>query len=271
VQAHTPLLWIFAIASLVRAADLKPETAAAYDRYIKLTEEDLAARSTPQNFLWIDTHPKEKTQVWLSQNIMAPRETLDHGEKITIPDATIQHWFGALYLETATFDRLRDMLCDFASYKNWFKPQVIESRLDKRDGDTFYSFLRFNKKQVTQVVLNANLTASYVALDPMHGTISCRSTRIAEALHSRKEKAEKAYDREVPAEDENGYLYRLNIYWQLESSDVGVYLEMDLISLARNSGMIHPGKYLNGFQTFPRELADSIFDAIQRGFPAPHK
>lgn len=259
---------IFASTVPSRAAELRPETASAYDHYIKLVEAELAARSTPQNYLWLSLHPEERTQVWLSQSMMEPRETLDHGEKIEVPDGVIQHWFGAVYLETATFERLRDMLCGFADYKNWFPPQVIDSRLNKRDGDTFDAFLRLSKKQVTQVVLNADLKADYATLDPTHGMLTIRSTRIGEAQHPRNKKT---YDQELPAGEQNGYLWRLNIYYRFAVADVGVYLEMDMITLARASGALNPGKYLNGFQTFPRELADSFFAGFQRGFPAPHK
>jgi hypothetical protein len=253
---------------LLRAADLKPETAAAYDQYLKVTEAELATRSTPQNYLWLDSHQKEKTQVWLSQDMLVPRETLEHGEKIAIPDGAIQHWFGAVYLETASYDRVRDMLLNFASYKDWFKPQVIDSRLNKRDGDNFNAFLRLSKKQVTQVVLNVDLTASYTALDPTHGTISVHSTRIGETQHPTKQKT---YEQELPAGETNGYLWRLDIYWRLASADVGVYVEMDMISLSRPTGVLHAGKYLNGFQTFPHELADALFQGLEKGFPAPHK
>ena len=255
-------------ASLLHAADLKPETVAAYDHYIQLTEAELAARSTPENYLWLDSHRKEKTQVWLSQSLMEPRETLDHGAKIDVPEGVIQHWFGAVYLETATFDRVRDTLNDFANYKNWFGPQVIDSRVNKRDGDNFDVFLRFNKKQIGQVVLNADFRAAYATLDPTHGSLSMRSTRIGETLHPRDKKT---YDQESSAAEQNGYLWRMNIYWRFAVADVGVYLEMDMVSLARASGALHPGKYLTGFQTFPRELADRLFDAIERGFPAPRK
>ena len=268
VRAKIILLAIITSAASLHAADLKPETSAAYDQYIKLVEAELAARSTPRNFLWLDSHQKEKTQVWLSQSIMEPRETLDHGEEVEVPDGVIQHWFGAIYLETATIDRLRDTLVDFANYKNWFGPQVIDSRLIARDGDNFEAFLRLSKKQITQVVLNTAVKATYATRDPNHGWFYIRSTRIGEALHPRNKKT---YDQELSADEQNGYLWRLNIYWRFEHTDVGVYLEMDMVSLARASGTLRPGKYLNGFQTFPREFADRMFDAIQRGFPAVHK
>ena len=148
---------------------MKPETAAAFDRYIQLTEAEMQARS-PQNFLWIDQHRKEKTMVWLSQDVIEPRETLDHGQKIEVPDGAIQHWYAAIYLETGTLDRVRDMLLGYADYKNFFKQQVLDSRLVKRDGDNFDAFLRLSKKQVTQVVLNVDLSSKYTTVDPMRAT-----------------------------------------------------------------------------------------------------
>jgi hypothetical protein len=258
---------LIAAASLLRAAELKPETAAAFDRYIQLTEAEMQAR-TPQNFLWIDQHRKEKTMVWLSQDMIVPRETLDHGQKIDVPDGIIQHWFGAIYVETGTLERVRDMLLNYADYKNFFKQQVLDSKLVKHDGDNFDAFLRLGKKQLTQVVLNVDLASKYTSVDPMRATIASHSTRIAEAQHPNKKKT---YDQEVPAADQNGYLWRLNMYWRFEVTDVGLYVELELISLARPTGTLHPGRLLNGFQTFPRELVDGFFDGLRQGFPAPHK
>jgi hypothetical protein len=267
VSCRTALFLMLAGVSCIRAAELKPETAAAYDRYIQLTEAEMQARS-PQNFLWIDQHRKEKTMVWLSQDMVEPRETLDHGQKIDVPDGTIQHWYAAIYLETATLERARDMLLNYADYKSFFKQQVLESRLVKRDGDDFFAFLRLSKRQVTQVVLNVDLSSKYTTVDPMRATIASHSTRIGESQHPSKKRT---YDQELPAGEQNGYLWRLNIYWRFEVTDVGLYLELELISLARPTGTLHPGRLLNGFQTFPRELVDGFLDGLRQGFPAPHK
>ena len=61
------------------------------------------------------------------------------------------------------------------------------------------------------------------------------------------------------------------MYWRFEVSDVGVYAELELISLARPTGTLHPGRLLNGFQTFPRELVDGFLGGLRQGFPAPRK
>ena len=245
---------------LLQSAELKPETAAAFDRYVKLSEATMQARSTPENFLWLDQHPKEKTMVWMSQSFVIPQETLDHGEKIVAPDGSIQHWLGVTYLELATLERVRAMLLNYADYKNFFKEQIIESKLIKHEDPHFDAFLRLHKKQITQVVLNVNLTAEYKTLDPKHATIVSRSTRISEAD-----------SKERSPENQNGYLWRLNIYWRLEQSDVGVFVELETISLSPATGTLHPGRYLNGFQSFPRELTSAFIAGLEAAFPAPHK
>jgi len=255
-------------AVLLPGAELKPETAAAFDRYVQLTEEAMQARSTPENFLWLDQHPKEKTMAWMSQSSVIPQETLDHGEKIEAPDGSIQHWLGVTYLELATLERVRDMLLDYASYKDFFKQQVIESKLVKHEDPRFDASLRLHKKQITQIVLNVDLSSEYNTLDPKHGTIMSRSTRISEAQRSGKKGAD---EKDPSAENQNGYLWRLNMYWRLEQADVGVFVELETISLSRAAGTLHPGRYLNGFQSFPRELTDAFIAGLEKAFPAPHK
>ena len=267
VNRRTILFGMVGLVPRLRAVELKRETEEAYDRYLKLTEAEMESRK-PQDFLWIDSHRKEKTMVWLSQDIILPRETLDRGEKIDVPDGAIQHWFGAMYLETATLNRLRDTLLDFGNYKYFFGPQVIDSRLVKREDNVFSVFLRLNKKQITQVVLNVDLTATYKAVDATHATLNGHSTRIGESQHPGNKKS---HDQEVPASEQNGYLWRLDNYWRFEVSDVGVYAELDQISLSRQTGTLHAGKYLNGFQSYPQELLARIFEAVHLGFPAPRK
>jgi len=264
VVLRNALLLTFAAALLARGDSPSPETTAAFDRYIGLAEAEMQARSTPEDFLWLDQHRKEKTAVWMSQNFLIPEETLDHGKKVEIPGASIQHWLGAVYLETATFERVRDMLLDYGNYKNFFKQQIVDSRLIKRDGDRFDASLRLRKKQITQVVLSAAIATEFKSLDTQRSTITTRSIRIGEAEHGNK-----TSDQEIS--EQNGYLWRLNFYWRLEAANPGVYAELELISLSPSTGTLRPGRYLNGFQTFPRELAQSFLDGLAAAFPAPRK
>ena len=95
--------------SFAHAADLKPETAAAFDHYVKLTEEGIDKR-TGSDFLLLETNAKQKTLVWLGQNVIEPKKTLDQGREIDIPDGLLQDWIADIFLERETVDRVRDFL-----------------------------------------------------------------------------------------------------------------------------------------------------------------
>ncbi len=240
---------------MICPADLPPAAAAAFDRYAKLTEQALEKPAGPNDFLWLDQHPKEKSLVWLNQSVVAPRKTLDQGEEIAIPGASLQHWLGAILLEHAQFDRVRDFILDFPDYKSYFKQFFTDSRLVKREGDHFDASLRLRRKQLAAVVLNVDLSATYVALDPSRAYIICRSTQI----------------NEVGQTKDNGYLWRMNLYWRLEHTGDGVYVELESVTLSRPAGGLSPGRFLNGFvQNFPREFVDGLIDGLHQAFPRPH-
>lgn len=254
----SPLIW---------AATLPPATAAAFDRYVKLTEEEQAKRSKPGNFLWLDSHPERRTLVWMNQPLIAPIKTLDGGNEIEVPDGSLQDWLGAIYLDGATLERVRDMVLNYADYKYFFKQQVIESRLVKREGDRFDSFLRVHKRQIRAVVLNINASAQYTSLDPTHAYIVCHSTHIGEVNSPNEKKQE---DQERDPQDEYGYLWRLNVYWRFAQVDNGVYAEVELISLSRAAGSLSAGRFLNGFvQNFPREFTEGMIEGLRVAFPRP--
>ncbi len=250
----------------VRAAELKPETAAAFDHYIKVTEEEMNKRQGFGDFLWLDHRdPKEKSLVWIGQPTFVPIKTLDRGQEIEVPDGVIQHWLGVIYLDEATLARARDVILNFDSYKNFFKQQIVDSKLTKRDGNQHDVLLRLYKKQISAVLLNVRETAIYTLVDPTRVIVACHSTHIGEVKHP---KDAQSYDEERSPEDESGYLWRLNFYWRLEQYDNGVYAELQVISLGREATRkLDTGRFLNGFQTFPQELTHGMIDGLHDLFP----
>jgi hypothetical protein len=249
----------------LQAAEPKPETVAAFDRYVKLTEDGFADQQKFENFLWLDHHSDAKTMVWLQQTVIKSLQTLDHGAPIEVPDGVIQHWLGATFLENADADHMRGLLMNFAGYKDFFKQQIIESKVNKHDGDNYDVLFRFYKKQFSTVVLNVDESAKYTLIDPMKWTVACHSTHVGEAEHP---KNKKKLDEERPVEDDPGYLWRLNFYWRVQQSDNGCYVELEVISLARQeAGRLHPSRYLASFQTFPHDLTQYLMDTLEAIFP----
>lgn len=260
------LALLVCVFSALQAADLKPQTIAAFDRYVKVTEDGFAKHQGFENFLWLDGHPKEKSMVWLQQSMVTPLKTLDQGVEIEVPDGDLQHWLGVIYLERSDTDadHLRGLLLNFAGYKDFFKQQIIESKIDKHEGDQYDFFLRLYRKQVSTVVLNVNETGKYTLIDPMRWWVACHSTHIGEAEHP---KNKKTFDQERRAEEGAGYLWRLNIYWRVQQADNGVYVELEVITLARPTrGLINTSKLLTGFQTFPQDFTQYLIDTLEQIF-----
>lgn len=261
-----PILLAPLACASVCAAELKPETVAAFDRYVKLSEEEMDQHKGFRDFLWLDRQdPKQKSLVWLGQSTIVPLTTLDHGQQIDVPDGVIQHWLGLVFLEKSTLEKMSVILLNFNEYFHMIPLQIMESKLNKRDGDQYDAFLRLYKKQVSAVVLNVNESAKYTQVDPMRAVIACHSTHIGEVERPRNKKK---YDQERPAEDEAGYLWRLNFYLRMEEADNGVYVEIEMITLARQAGgLINASRFLNGFQTFPKELVQGFIAALEYIYP----
>lgn len=261
------LVCLFSLSAILSAAELPPEAAAAFDRYVKLTEEGFAQHQGLQDFLWLDRHPKDRTLVWMRQNVLVPLQTLDHGAPIEVPGGEIQHWLGAVYAEGMNTGNVSRMLLNFPLYKDFFKNQIIDSKLKKQNGDEYEVFLRLYKKQISTVVLNVDGTAKYKVLDPTRWTLNFQSTHIGEVEHP---KDKKKLDQERSPEEAEGYLWRLNLYFRVAERENGVYIEFEVLSLARNfEGKMNRSRILTGFQDFPHELAQGMLSTFDTIFPRP--
>jgi hypothetical protein len=165
-----------------------------------------------------------------------------------IAGGMIQDWRGALFLPHATIQKVKTVLQDYENYKQFYKPEVIESKQLAHQGDEYDVFLRLRKKQLLTVVLNTEYHVRYSQPDPRRMYVLSRSTRIAEVKDSERSRAT-----EEPVGRDFGFLWRLNSYWQFEEADSGVYAELRAISLSRDVP-VGLGWMIKGFVSkFPKE------------------
>lgn len=216
------------------AADLKPETAAAFDHYIQLSEQRMASESNPESFLWLHTQPAPKREdgyARLKQGevITARLETFDHGKPIPVPDGLIHHWLGAVFIPGVTLPQVLSFLQDYDNQSRFYGPDVERSRLLERDGNHFRIFLRLRKKKIVTVVLNTEYDVTYTTLGETRATSRSCSTRIAEV-----ENAGHSDEQEKPVGHDSGFMWRLNSYWRFEQNDGGIYVQLEAISLTRD-------------------------------------
>jgi hypothetical protein len=214
-------------------AKLTPEAVAAFDRYVTQAESRMSRE------------PARDAKLRGGElRITAGGAGLD----AQAPGGMIQDWIGSMFIPGATLAQVQSVLRDYANYKNFYRPKVIDSKQVSHKGDEYDVFLRLYEKHVLTVVLNSTYHVQYEMPDAEHLLVTSRSTRIAEVKDP-----DKSYTEEAPPGDDTGFLWRLNSYWRFAAAGGGVYAQCEAISLSRDVPL-GLGWMLKGFlERFPKE------------------
>ena len=217
------------------AADLKPDTVAAFNHYMDLTRADFGdqiARRTP--FLWVDSLSPGRRAAALEElragKVVIERlETLDHGKPIAVPGGLIHHWIGTVFIPGATLDQTLAFEEDYDHHQDYFRPDVRRSRILSHHGNDYSVELVFSKKKVITSVLDTVHEIHYERMDAAHAWSYSRTTRIQEV-----ENPGEPGERLAPEGHGNGFLWRMDTFWRFEEKDGGTYVESQSISLTRD-------------------------------------
>jgi hypothetical protein len=217
------------------AAELKPDTAAAFDRYTRLTEQRIKTEVPRTNaFLWIDSLPESRRSEvanGLKQGgvIIERLRTRDGSQDIDVPDGLIHHWVGTVFVPGVTVKDAVTLMQDYNRHSKYFAPAIARSKLLDRDGNRFRVALRFHVKKIITVTLDTENEAEFFhpAADRAHSRIrSTRTTEIADANTPR--------ERPKPPGEENGFMWNLNTYWRFLERDGGTYVQCESLTLTRD-------------------------------------
>ncbi len=145
------------MSAYAHATKLKPETIQAFNKYVKAAEKIMQkSLQGEQPFLWIDREDSQmRVQLREGEIVLHHFE-----EKTDIPGGMIHDWLGAVFIPGATAEVVVRVLQDFDRHKEIY-PEVVDSKLIERNGDTVRGYLRFVRKKVLTVVLNTEHEASY--------------------------------------------------------------------------------------------------------------
>ena len=237
--ARTRIAWLLAsllaFVNPVSAADLQPQSARAFDHYVELTEAQIdseIARRDP--FLWVESLPKDRrdaaeTQLSKGEVVIERLETLDHGKPIAVPGALIHHWVGTVFISGATLAQTVALEEDYDHQQEYFRPDVVRSKILHHEGNDFLIEMRFLKKKVITTVLETEHEVHYSVIDSTHAWSRSRTTKIQEV-----ENAGETNERLKPEGHDDGFLWRMNTYWRFEEKNGGAYVECQSISLTRD-------------------------------------
>jgi len=209
-----------------RAVELKPETVQAFDQYIRETEARLEQRVAPGGiFLWVDELPARAAAVRQGQLAIENRSS---GDFVGVPGGLIHDWIGAVFIPGDTLGKTLALIQDYDHHQDYYKPEVLVSRLVRRRGNDFQVYLRLMKKKVITVILDTDYDVRYFPMDGGRCHSRAYSTRIAEVRN-----AGQRDERVLAPGQDSGFLWRLYSYWRFQERDGGVYVECEAISLTR--------------------------------------
>jgi hypothetical protein len=224
------LLSIVLGCSSLHAAELTPESAQAFDRYIRAYEEKMHEELARGEFLSIDSKPPSARlqayeQLRKGDVLIERRSSSD----THVPNALLHHWVGTAFFPGASIDQIFTVLKDYEHYQSNYAPEVVRSRVLQHNEDEFRISLRLRKHKVITVLLDTDYNVRFTRSDASHGYSRSYSTRIVEIEHPSE-----ATEHELPPGDDHGFLWRLYTYWRFTEKDGGVYAQCEAISLTRD-------------------------------------
>lgn len=216
-----------------RATELKPETAASFDRYLRAVEARMDEDVRRSQFLAVDRLPDSRRQqaydqLQQGQIYIEELHVRDDDRPLHVPNALVHHWAGVIFIPKATLSEALAVLQDYDNHKNIYKPQIRRSELIEHSGNESKIYLQLYNKSVVTVVLNAHFDVTDAQLGGTRHQIASRSTRIAEVANP-----DKPNEHERPVGNDHGYMWRLDTYWRVEEKDGGVYVQNESVSLSR--------------------------------------
>ena len=256
------LLLVLGTAVPASAAELRSETVAAFDRYVRATERRMDDKATP--FLLVDGMPEPQRAAALAalrkgELFVEAVKTREAGRDIDIPDGLVHHWAGVVFVPGGTVERAVGLLQDYDRHAAIYAPNVARSKLLERDRDRFKVHLRFFMKKVITVVVNSDHDARFTRVAADRASSRIYSTRIVEV-----ENPGTAREREKPVGNDSGYLWRLNSYWRFLERDGGVYVQCESITLTRGIPF-GTGWIVKPFVTsIPRETLTFTLDTTRK-------
>jgi hypothetical protein len=255
----------FAEAAAPEPIELRANTLAALDRYVKLTEarnEEELRRGT--NLLWIDELPQpEGAEAYAAlkrgEVKMKKLVILDGGKPVPCPGGIIHHWVGVVFIPGAKLDEVLGMLEDYDKHSVYYAPDVERSKIESRNGDHFRVFLRFRRHKLITVVLDTEHDIDYFRDGPARAHSRSSAVRIAEV-----ENPGKPAEHEKTPGNDGGFLWRMETWWRMEERDGGVYVQSEVVSLTRDIPVVLRWMIEPFVTSIPRETLTATLVATRK-------
>ena len=207
-----------------RAADLSKGTLVDWDAYVDNARPQVNSQAT---FLWVDQEPERLRRVRQGEILVSP---VGKENPKPIDSGLIHDWRGAAFLPDTKVEDVFAAVRDYDSYKNYYKPTVVDSKLLSTKGPCeTYSMRVVNKEAVAETALDMEYETCYFKVDENRWYSITNTTRIQEIRHYGR-----ADERELPPDHGSGSIWRLYGVARYEQRDGGTYVEVEAIALSRD-------------------------------------
>jgi hypothetical protein len=207
-------------------AELKEGTQQAWDAYIQTANSQMVGR-THDPFLWVDEVPDRSHSVHDGKILVSP---IGQQNPKPVPYGLIHDWIGAAFIPGAKLEDVLSAARDYGDYKEFYKPNVIDSKsLGTAGTCDKYSMLLLNKELVASTALEAEYEACYHRLDDRRWYSIAHTTHMQEIRRYAQPGRQ-----ELSSDQGSGYIWRLYSFARFEERDGGVYVELEVIVLSRD-------------------------------------
>jgi hypothetical protein len=220
-----------ALTGVANGAELTAAAVAAWDRYVRSTEAR-RSRETPDSrrFLASDygTDAIALRAALLRGEMVIKEVDFGRADRAGLPDATLQHWRGAILVRDVALHDLIDGLRNPHQH-GYAPPDVVQWRVIRRNGDRERVFLQLRRQEIVTAVFNTEHDVQFTWHGANRASSRSVSTRIAEVAG-----AEGVPAAEKPIGRDRGFLWRMNSYWRYEAVPGGVLVELESLTLSRS-------------------------------------
>ena len=249
------------MAQTAKPVQLNPRTVEAFEAYIRRAEKEMQETlREPAPFLWSQQQPERAGEVARGQIVA---QFWSGRGPVKVPGGLIHDWIAAAFILDSTIQEVFAVIQDYDNHKNIYKPEVVDSKLIRREGNDFLIYLRLLKKKIITVVLDTEHEVHYRAVARTQWECRSYTTRIAEV-----ENAGSKDERVMQPDEGYGFLWRLYSYWRFEERERGVVVECRAISLTRDVPFGLGWAIEPIIQKLPKESLINTLEATRRALHA---
>jgi hypothetical protein len=207
--------------------EASPAAVTAFNAYINNVESRLARQHQSANdFLAPPLTAQEEKRLQQGEVIIEPITPLTGSP---LPGALLHDWRGTAFVPGAKVADFERLMRDINAYPRYFSPQVLQAKVLMQQGDHLQATMRVRQKHILTVVMDTSYDITFGRLDERHGYSLSRSTGISEIGSPGS-----SNEHVLSADEEHGFLWRLNTYWSYEEKDGGLYMQIESVSLTRS-------------------------------------